>query len=223
MGSTLSGDQQHLIGLANRMRLFAPPNLVKEAEAVIRGIVEISLKPSLDLRKLAIDEISEEPRVPICSYHSAWPHEQIWMRSIGPSSEEALCYMRSSGTNLFRCAMNLNQDRGCAETAQELVRWILTEGRTEAVGEDPAHDTGSPARFIHGLCRDLSRQACRCGAQRSMPRRSTHRFAASAGAGGVRVASPRRYEWPGHRADQGISTESDARHDRARSHIATTA
>jgi adenylate cyclase len=52
--------------------------------------------------------------------------------------------------------MDLNQDRGlCAETAHELVRWILTEGRTEAVGEDPAHDTGSPARFINGLCRRL--------------------------------------------------------------------
>ena len=32
---------------------------------------------------------------------------------------------------------------------------ILTEGRTEAVGEDPAHDTGSPARFINELSRRL--------------------------------------------------------------------
>ena len=42
-----------------------------------------------------------------------------------------------------------------AEAAQELARWILTAGRTEAVGEDPAHDTGSPARFINGLCQRL--------------------------------------------------------------------
>ena len=52
--------------------------------------------------------------------------------------------------------MDLNQDRALrAEAAHELVRWILTEGRSEAVGEDPAHDTGSPARFINGLCRRL--------------------------------------------------------------------
>jgi adenylate cyclase len=52
--------------------------------------------------------------------------------------------------------MNLNQDRGLrAEAAYELVRWILTEGRTEAVGKDPAHNTGNPARFINALCRRL--------------------------------------------------------------------
>src|SRR6476620_1658368 len=34
---TLGGDEQHLIGLANRMRLFAPSTVVDEAEAVIRG------------------------------------------------------------------------------------------------------------------------------------------------------------------------------------------
>jgi hypothetical protein len=55
---TLSGDEQHLIGLANRMRLFAPSAVMYEAEAVIRGIVEISLKPSVDLRKLATAELS---------------------------------------------------------------------------------------------------------------------------------------------------------------------
>ena len=32
---TLSGDEQHLVGLANRMRLFAPPTVIHEAEAVI--------------------------------------------------------------------------------------------------------------------------------------------------------------------------------------------
>ena len=37
----LHGDEQHLIGLANRMRLFAPPNVIDEAEAVIRGLIEI--------------------------------------------------------------------------------------------------------------------------------------------------------------------------------------
>jgi hypothetical protein len=60
-GITLNGDEQHLIGLANRMRLFAPPNVIDEAEVVIRGLIEISLKPSLDLRKLAIAELSKNP------------------------------------------------------------------------------------------------------------------------------------------------------------------
>ena len=56
---TLSVDEQHLVGLANRMRLFAPPTVIHEAEAVIKGLIEILLKPSIDLRKLAIDELSK--------------------------------------------------------------------------------------------------------------------------------------------------------------------
>src|SRR4051794_7416225 len=60
-GITLTGDEQHLVGLANRMRLFAPPNVIDEAVAVIKGLIEISLKPSLDLRKLAIAELSKNP------------------------------------------------------------------------------------------------------------------------------------------------------------------
>jgi hypothetical protein len=57
-GIILGGDEQHLIGLSNRMRLFAPSKVINEAEAVIRGIVEISLRPSVDLRKLAMAELS---------------------------------------------------------------------------------------------------------------------------------------------------------------------
>jgi hypothetical protein len=58
---TLSGDEQRLIGLANRMRLFAPPSVIDEAEAVIRGLIEISLKPSVELRKVAMAELSKNP------------------------------------------------------------------------------------------------------------------------------------------------------------------
>src|SRR5215831_18671134 len=32
-GIALTGDNQHLVGLINRMRLFAPPNVINEAEA----------------------------------------------------------------------------------------------------------------------------------------------------------------------------------------------
>jgi hypothetical protein len=41
----LGGDEPRLIGLINRMRLFAPPHLVGGAEKVLRVIIEISLKP----------------------------------------------------------------------------------------------------------------------------------------------------------------------------------
>jgi len=58
-GFTLDADGQHLVGLANRMRLFAPPNVIAEAEAVMRGLIEISLKPSMDLRKLAAEQLSK--------------------------------------------------------------------------------------------------------------------------------------------------------------------
>jgi hypothetical protein len=59
-GFTLNGDEQHLIGLANRMRLFAPPNVTNEAEAVISGIIEIALQPSVDLRKLTAAELTND-------------------------------------------------------------------------------------------------------------------------------------------------------------------
>src|ERR1700732_1663369 len=55
----LGGDEQRLIGLINRMRLFAPPDVVKGAEAVLRAIVEISLKPAIEVRRLANEALSE--------------------------------------------------------------------------------------------------------------------------------------------------------------------
>jgi hypothetical protein len=55
----LSGDEQHLIGLINRMRFFAPAGVVGAAEAALRAILEITLKPSVELRKLATDALSK--------------------------------------------------------------------------------------------------------------------------------------------------------------------
>ena len=55
----LGDDARRLIGLMNRMRLFAPPAVVSGAEAVLRAIVEISLKPSVELRQLAKKALSE--------------------------------------------------------------------------------------------------------------------------------------------------------------------
>ncbi len=54
-----TGDEQRLIGLINRMRLFAPQRVVSGAEAVLRAIVEIALKPSVELRQLAKEALSK--------------------------------------------------------------------------------------------------------------------------------------------------------------------
>jgi hypothetical protein len=57
----LGKDEQHLIGLINRMRLFAPLHIVGEAEDVFKAIVEILLKPSIELRQLARESLSRSP------------------------------------------------------------------------------------------------------------------------------------------------------------------
>jgi hypothetical protein len=54
----LSGDEQRLIGLVNRMRLFARPNVIGAAEAVLRTLIEISLKPRVELRQLLTEALS---------------------------------------------------------------------------------------------------------------------------------------------------------------------
>ena len=54
----LGSDEPRLIGLINRMRLFAPPEVVIGAENVFRVMVEISLKPSIELRQLAKEALS---------------------------------------------------------------------------------------------------------------------------------------------------------------------
>jgi hypothetical protein len=56
---SLGGDEQRLVGLINRMRLFAPPDVVRGAEAVLRAIVEIALKPSVELRQLAKEALTK--------------------------------------------------------------------------------------------------------------------------------------------------------------------
>ena len=56
----LGGDEQRMIGFRNRMRLFAPASVVDGAEAVLRAIVEISLKPSVELRQLAKEALSNQ-------------------------------------------------------------------------------------------------------------------------------------------------------------------
>jgi hypothetical protein len=55
---SLGCDEQRLIGLINSMRLFAPAEVIAGAEAVISAIVEIKLKPSIELRRLATVALS---------------------------------------------------------------------------------------------------------------------------------------------------------------------
>ena len=66
----LSGDEQRLIGLINRMRLFAPPDVVEGAEAALRGILEILLKPSIELRQLAKEALSKSIEDPLLAFSS---------------------------------------------------------------------------------------------------------------------------------------------------------
>jgi hypothetical protein len=54
----LGDDEPRLIGLINRMRLFAAPDIVGGAEKVLRVIVDISLKPSIEFRQLATEALS---------------------------------------------------------------------------------------------------------------------------------------------------------------------
>jgi len=56
---TLTEDARRLVGLINRMRLFAPQEVVAGGEAVLRSIVEISLKPGIEVRQLATDALSK--------------------------------------------------------------------------------------------------------------------------------------------------------------------
>ncbi|MBB4200102.1 hypothetical protein GGD83_003929 [Rhodoblastus sphagnicola] len=56
---TLTEDAQRLVGLINRMRLFASQEVVAGGEAVLRSIVEISLKPGIEVRQLATDALSK--------------------------------------------------------------------------------------------------------------------------------------------------------------------
>ena len=55
----LGGDEQRLVGLMNRMRLFASPDVVGGAETVLKHILDIALKPSIELRQLAKKALSE--------------------------------------------------------------------------------------------------------------------------------------------------------------------
>jgi hypothetical protein len=51
--------RETVYGLINRMRLFGPTEVIEGAEAVFRAIVEILLKPSIELRQPAKQALSK--------------------------------------------------------------------------------------------------------------------------------------------------------------------
>lgn len=57
-GLELGDEEQRLLGLINRMRLFAPAKVIAKAEAVVRTLVQISLMPSVELRQLASEALN---------------------------------------------------------------------------------------------------------------------------------------------------------------------
>jgi hypothetical protein len=59
----LKSDEQRLIGLLNRMRLFAPQEVLNCAEAVLKLLLNTHLKPKVELRQLALEAMAEGPRV----------------------------------------------------------------------------------------------------------------------------------------------------------------
>src|SRR5450631_345006 len=67
----LNGDEQRLIGLLNRMRLFAPQEVLVCADAVLKIILDTYLKPKVELRQLAIEALAVGPRLdPLLQFRS---------------------------------------------------------------------------------------------------------------------------------------------------------
>jgi hypothetical protein len=59
VGLGLDVDEQRLICLANRMRLFVPRSVIEQAPTVIEAVVGISRQPGLDLQKLTAEEVAK--------------------------------------------------------------------------------------------------------------------------------------------------------------------
>lgn len=59
----LNGDEQRLVGLMNRMRLFAPQEVLACADAVLKTILDTYLKPKVEPRQLVVEALAQGPRV----------------------------------------------------------------------------------------------------------------------------------------------------------------
>jgi hypothetical protein len=83
----LNGDEQRLVGLMNRMRLFAPQEVLVCADAVLKTILDTYLKPRVELRQLVIEALAEGSRA-THFYHSVWSADTIWTKSAIPWREQ---------------------------------------------------------------------------------------------------------------------------------------
>jgi hypothetical protein len=58
---TLDGDEQKLVGLINRMRLFAPSPVIAAAEDVLKTLIEVSLRPAVEPEQFVRAALSGTP------------------------------------------------------------------------------------------------------------------------------------------------------------------
>ncbi len=104
-------DEQHLIGLINRMRLFAPPAVITKAEAVIETLVGIALQPKRDLNELAKTTLTDRS-VP-----------DLLLRFSLASQADLKGIYRSSGNRCFEIIL-----RPVAEASRYFRDWIARSG-----------------------------------------------------------------------------------------------
>ena len=89
-----TGDEQHLIGLINRMRLFAPPHIIAEAEDVIRNLIQIALQPRLDMQELARTTLTDRSVPDLLFRFSVATQadlKNVYGRSQGKHGLDAVC------------------------------------------------------------------------------------------------------------------------------------
>ena len=58
-GLTLGQDKHQLLGILQRMRLFAPPSVIAEADKVLGAIMEVAMQPQFDFRQLTVADLTE--------------------------------------------------------------------------------------------------------------------------------------------------------------------
>jgi hypothetical protein len=61
IGVDVAGDRSPKSRIPGVAHLFAPAEVIGGAEAVLKAIVEVSLKPSVELRQLALQSLSKSP------------------------------------------------------------------------------------------------------------------------------------------------------------------
>ena len=110
-GIVLGGDEQRLIGLINRMRLFAPPEIISGAEKVVKAIVEISLEPSIEVRQLAKGAFSRRLDAdPLSSFSQICRADLDQVRGVRPTASARS--RRAVHRNMSESAMRKPAPRG---------------------------------------------------------------------------------------------------------------